>query len=396
MLNIACFSPLPPAPTGIADYSRELLEPLSALAKVTLFVERPSLVDESLRQKYRIEPITAYPEARWGFDLALYHMGNSGYYHAAIYEMALRYPGVVVLHEVVLHDFAAHVTLGRGDYAAYAREMGYELGPTGYDQAWQMRLGRQPEPPPELRFSKRLIDRSLGIIVHSHSAAARLRSTDIDRPLAVIPLLVANEETASLRSRLGTPDRTVVFATTGLVNASKRVDLILDAFAQLKKVEPDVLFLIVGGVHIDVNLPKMIRQRNLQEWVHWTGRVDTLEEFMAWTATADVVIQLRHPSLGEASSAAARALATGRPLIVYDEGWYGELPAEVCIQVPSLDSDALLQAMSFMTNHPRERQAMGQAAAVYARRDLDPQRIAGLYKRFLVDVLNGARALTGP
>ena len=392
MLNIAYFSPLPPAPTGIADYSQELLHPLSTLANVTLFVERPSLIDEALRERYVIEPITAFPDKRWGFDLALYHMGNSGYYHAAIYEMALRYPGIVVLHEVVLQDFVAHVTLGRGDYAAYAREMGYELGPAGYELAWQMRLGRQPGPVHELHFSRRLIDRCLGIIVHSQSAAARIESFSSDRPVAVIPQLVAHQDAPSLRQRLGVSEQTVVFATTGLVNANKRVDLILEAFLQLREVEADVLFLIVGAAHTDVNLPKMIRQRGLRENVRWTDRVETLEEFVGWTAAADVVIQLRHPSLGEASNAAVRALAAGKPLIVYDQGWYGELPAELCQQVPPLDPEALFQAMLFMVRRPLERQAMGEAAAAYAMSQLDPRRIAGQYERFMAEVLKGAQA----
>ena len=392
MLNIAYFSPLPPAPTGIADYSQELLHPLSTLANLTLFVERPSLVDEALRQRYVIEPIVAYPNRRWGIDVALYHMGNSGYYHAAIHEMALRYPGIVVLHEIVLQDFAAHVTIGRGDYAAFARELGYELGPAGYDLAWQIRLGRQPGPVHGPQFSRRLIDRSLGIIVHSHSAAARIESSGIDRPLAVIPQLVVNRDVASLRHRLGLSEQTVVFATTGLVNANKRVDLILDAFLRLREVEPDVLFLIVGGAHTDVNLPKLIRQRHLKKSVHWTGRVETLEEFIGWTAAADVVIHLRHPSLGEASNAAVRALAAGKPLIVYDQGWYGELPADVCQQVPPLDPEALFKAMSFMVRQPDERQAMGEAAAAYAARRLDPQRVAGQYDRFIAGVLKTARA----
>ena len=129
MLNIAYFSPLPPAPTGIADYSLELLPAFSELVNLTLFVARPSRVDNALQNRYQVEPDIDYTEKRWDFDLALYHMGNSGSYHSAINRMALRYPGIVVLHEVVLQDFAAYETIGRGDFAAYAREMGYELGP---------------------------------------------------------------------------------------------------------------------------------------------------------------------------------------------------------------------------------------------------------------------------
>ena len=181
----------------------------------------------------------------------------------------------------------------------------------------------------------------------------------------------------------------MVFATTGLVNASKQLDLALDAFARLRQIVPDVYYLIVGGSHTDVNLPKLIRQRNLQESVHWTDRVGSLEEFVGWTAAADVVINLRHPTLGEASNAAVRGLAAGKPLIVYDEGWYAELPSELCLQIAPLDPDALFEAMLFSVHNPKERLRMGRAAVAFAESRLDPHRVARQYHRFIEEVIKG-------
>lgn len=395
MLKLAYFSPLPPAPTGIADYSQDLIEPLSQRCHLTLFARQPASVDGQIRRRFRVEPTSSYPGRRWEFDLALYHMGNSGYYHQEIYDLALRYPGIVVLHEVFLPDFMAHVTLGRGDYAAYAREMGYELGAAGYQQAWRIRLGRRSGPEASLRFSQRLVDRCLGLIVHSHSAAGLIQGQAGRPPVAVAPQLVASQEAKSLRPELGLPEDTVIFATTGLVNASKRLDLALDALARLRQELPNVYFLVVGGAHADTNVPRLIRQRGLQDSVHWTGRVASLAEFGGWTAAADVVLTLRHPTLGEASNAAVRALAAGKPLIVYDDGWYGELPGEVCLQVPPLDQEALLAAMATMVRQPERRRAMGRAAAAYAQETLDPARVAGHYVRFLAEVLDAVREPSG-
>jgi hypothetical protein len=47
-LHIAYFSPLPPAHSGIADYSRELLPYLAKYANVTLFTDVPKEIDASL------------------------------------------------------------------------------------------------------------------------------------------------------------------------------------------------------------------------------------------------------------------------------------------------------------------------------------------------------------
>ena len=43
-LRIAYFSPLPPARSGIADYSRELLPALADHADLTLFTAQPASV----------------------------------------------------------------------------------------------------------------------------------------------------------------------------------------------------------------------------------------------------------------------------------------------------------------------------------------------------------------
>jgi glycosyltransferase involved in cell wall biosynthesis len=390
MPRIAYFSPLPPTPSGIADYSRELLSPLSRLAELTLFVDDPAHVDASLARRFPVKAAAAFPSEHLGFDLAVYHMGNSPF-HAQIYPMALRYPGIVVLHEVILADFAAYMTIARGNQAAYAREIGYELGASGYELAWRARLGRAAPALQQVTFSKRLIDRSLAVIVHSQSAASMVRAQNAERPLAVINQLVVRQEAPSLRGLLPVSGKTTVFAVLGEINKNKQIDLTLDAFAHLKGQGEDVYLLIVGAAHGNINLPRMIRQRGLAESVLWTGRVGPLEEFVGWTIAADVVINLRYPSLGETSNAAVRALAAGKPLIAYDQGWSQELPADLCQQVPPLDVEALYGAMRAMARQPAMRRAMGRAAAAYASQQLNPERIAGEYMRFIGKVLDAIR-----
>ena len=56
------------------------------------------------------------------YDVALYQIGNNPY-HAFAYEMALEHPGVVVLHEANLHHLIADLTIRRGDWDAYLREV---------------------------------------------------------------------------------------------------------------------------------------------------------------------------------------------------------------------------------------------------------------------------------
>ena len=103
-MRVALFSPMPPAKSGIADYSAALAEPLGRLAELRVFDSGADAFDPS------------------GFDVALYQIGNNPY-HQFVYEAALRHPGVVVLHEANLHHLIAELTIRRGDWDGYVREV---------------------------------------------------------------------------------------------------------------------------------------------------------------------------------------------------------------------------------------------------------------------------------
>ena len=113
-MKVAFFSPLPPAKSGIADYSATLLSALEPLAEVTAFSAKPE----------RFDPTR--------FDALVYQIGNNAY-HDFCYEMALEYPGVVVIHEANLHHLIADITIKRGDWDAYLREVEIRWWTAGAD-----------------------------------------------------------------------------------------------------------------------------------------------------------------------------------------------------------------------------------------------------------------------
>src|SRR3954468_15846999 len=109
-MKVACFPPLPPPTSGIADYSALLLPALERRLEVE--VVRPG----------RTRPVTAA-------DIALYHVGNDPDAHAWIVDALRRSAGVVVLHDFVIHHLIAGMTIGRNDGHAYLTAMEREAGP---------------------------------------------------------------------------------------------------------------------------------------------------------------------------------------------------------------------------------------------------------------------------
>lgn len=381
-MHLAYFSPLPPTHSGIADYSRELLAPLSEHAELTLFVDDPSAVDPNLSGSFRIEPISGYVDSRYRYDMALYHIGNN-VHHESIYQHALRYPGVVVLHDLYIHHFIGYLTFVRGDYASYGRELTYALGRDGLDLYSDIKLGRRRFPAYELPLCNRLVDRSLGVIVHSKSAAGTVQAMRPERPARIIPALIQGIEGKSNRQDLGLSEQTVIFASLGFVNPTKQIELALRSFARLRRIEPNIFYIIVGDVQGDLDISGVISELGLDEAVRCTGYVENLQAFVDWTSTADVVINLRYPTLGETSAAALRAMAAGKPLIVFDHGWYGELPDNVCKKVPPLDSDALFESMLELAREPESRTQLGKNALTRATNHHNPRKVAEEYTEFV-------------
>jgi glycosyltransferase involved in cell wall biosynthesis len=387
-MNVAYFSPLPPDRSGIADYSRELLPHLGRGVNLTLFYDEPDNVDADLRAQFAIEPVAAYPARRSLFDLALYQMGNSRW-HETIYNTLRRFPGVVTLHDVNLHHFMSDRAGRHHNYDLYTREMGYATGIDGAYRAWAIQTGRAGHPLAEMCLHERVIHASLGIIVHSQYARYQVAAAAGTRPLTVIPLLdmSGGRQGKSRRAQLNLPPEAVIFASLGQITSARQFELALATFDQLAQTLPHIYYLLVGEAGSDVDLDQLITNCGAAERVITTGYVNSADEFIDWLATADIVVNIRYPTMGETSSVALQALAVGRPLIVYDHGSYAELPDAAARKVPPLDQPALLATMSELAQLAVLRQEMGAAGAKFAAEYHTPAQAARHYVNFMEQVL---------
>ncbi len=383
-LRIAYFSPLPPARSGISDYSRELLSHLAQHVHLTLFADDPDQVDAALRAQFPLYPLQDFPSRRWQYDLPLYHLGNNTEYHEQIYQLFTRFPGVVVLHDFIMHKFLRHRAVQFNNLPSYTRELGYALGQAGINQAWQFHQGIYTPPHDEYPLIDRLLTLCLGLIVHSQYAARQVPR--MPRPVRVIPAPVQSHAGQSQRAQLDWPEDALIFASIGHVTAHKQLVFALQAFHQVQQQFPQARYLIVGQLEPELKLEQAIADLGLAQKVHLAGYAPTLQHFVDWIQTADVIVNLRHPTLGETSAAALRAMAGGKPVVVFDQGWYSELPAAGSVKVPPMDATALVKALAQLAAAPAWRQQVGKAAQAYAQNLCAPEQVAAQYGRFLHDI----------
>src|SRR5205807_3279073 len=105
-----------------------------------------------------------------------------------------------------------------------------------------------------------------------------------------------------------------------------------------------------------------------------------VEEERLWSLlrACDACVLLRAPTMGETSGSAIRTLSLGKPLVVSDVGWFGELPDDVALKVPVGGDDevrALVAALRRLAE-PAVAARMGEAALAYVRADHDPRHVA--------------------
>ncbi len=367
-MKIAFFSPLPPAQSGIADYSATLLDALRLLADVDAFPEAPASFDPA------------------GYDAILYHLGNNPF-HSYVYEMALRYPGTIVLHEANLHHLIADITIRRSDWDAYMREVEFDGGAPALAFAQRVRALEVGPDYEGLPMLKRVLNASKAVIVHSRFVAGQVAAAGFTGPVGVIPhgAAIPAVDRASWRNRLGLPDETQpLIGIFGFLKPYKRIAESLRAFRRLLKVMPKARLLLCGESHPELPLPQLFSTLGLNGEVRHIDFAP-LEDFVGYIAACDIVLNLRYPTVGETSGTLQRALGLGRAVMVSDVGAFAEYPEEICLKVPvdALEEDLIFEYLRVLTSRPDLAQAMGDRARRWIESECSWDTVARRYVHFL-------------
>lgn len=374
-MRLAYVSPLPPARSGIADYSAELLPALGALAEVTVYPEAGAGDEARPAGVAALRPLASLPEdlVAGRVERVVYQLGNSAAHHAATYRLLLELPGLVVLHEYLLHHLVRDLTLGAGEPGRFAAELAYAGGAEGAWAARTLREHRVAIDPWRFPLFERVVDRSLGVAVHSASTRRRILASRPAARVATLPMPCRVPEVpaaaaAALRRELGIPEGAPVFATFGLITPHKHLEPALAAFARLRRERPEAVFLVAGEVSPYYDLAARLAGE-AGEGVHLLGRMD-LDRFHTLMAATDVAVNLRHPAGGETSATLMRLLGLGRAVVVSDSGSFAELPEGTVakVQVDPSEEEILLALFRRLAADPALRAGMGEAARRHVRR----------------------------
>jgi glycosyltransferase involved in cell wall biosynthesis len=357
-MKVAYYAPLPPARTGVADYAAALLA--------------------ALRRHGDVQPNARHA------GIALYHLGNNQL-HRDIYRRALAEPGIVVLHDAVLH----HFFLGALDRAAYIDDFVYNYGEWHRALAgdlWRARASsgfdRRYFDYPMLR---RIAERSRAVIVHNPAAARMVRQHAPGAAVVEIPHLFAPPdlppawEVVRMRQSLGIPTHAFLFGVFGYLRESKRLFSVLRAFDRLRQTRPGT-HLLVAGPFVSSDL-----ERAAAPLLDAPGivRLPYLAQHDFWSAAlaVDACINLRYPAAGETSGIAIRLMGVAKPVLLSNGEENSRYPPTACLRIePGVaEEDSLWHHMFLLTSMKECAGEIGLRASAHIVERHQAVRIAEQY-----------------
>ncbi len=371
LIKIDWVSPLPPVRTGIAEYSVDLLPYLAEVCDLRVVQLPGQALDRELARQWN--PVTWDRLGEEG-RLPVYQMGNNEH-HAEVARLAREKPGVMTLHDLVLHHFLVEHSLKVQKWEPFYETLSADHGWVGEKAAMPRRWGGYGDAALfELPARRGLLRSQKGILVHSEWAQRELLEEQDDLRVAVIPMgiplpdAVDSEVALGTRRRWGIPEEALLLGSFGFQTPIKRTEVVIQSLA-----EPGmegVHLLVMGEESPGLGLDELVKDLGVESRVHRLGYVP-FSDFEMGIAACDLCVNLRYPSAGETSASLLRVLAVGRPVIVSEYAQFADLSDSVVLKIPlgGRESQSLAQAVAQLGRQRSRLQAMGEASRAYVRKE---------------------------
>ncbi|MGE5280912.1 MAG: glycosyltransferase [Chloroflexota bacterium] len=264
----------------------------------------------------------------------------------------------------------------------------------GYFGAAKSRLYLELE-----RAMARVSDRLIGVSQATVDDLVRLRVAARER-FSVLPLgldlaPLAEPDDGSLwrdtREELGVGEEEILLVFVGRVVRIKRLDVLLEALAQARELEPRLRLALVGDGEERAWLEGVAARLGVASAVLFLGYRRELRPLFA---AADLAV-LSSDNEGTPVSL-IEAAAAGLPAVATDVGGVREVVSEETgLLVPRGDAAAFADALLTMSGDPGRRESLGRAARLRAVERYGAERLLrdvdGLYRE-LVAVRSGSAA----
>ena len=295
--RVAMLTPLPPAKSGVADYSAAMAPELARLCELSLFGG---------------PQISALPHLSRAYDSVLSVIGNSPH-HSVIQQLAITHGSAALCHDSRLLGLAAWH--GPGHAAAMASA---ELGrPVSHAEiiAWDA-----DETLREADFLQPLAIAARPLIFHAREPVAQVQSRfgvaaahlpfAIQRPFPAISPAMHR----AARHALGLGDKKII-ASFGFIGHNKGIPAALHAFAALRAHLPCRLVFVGEPTGATPAYAALATALGIAPFVQFGSHFFTEADYRNHLLAADCALQLRQGTPGNISGALQDCIAAGLPSV---------------------------------------------------------------------------------
>ena len=398
-LRLAIFSPVPPIPSGIAAYLVDLLPLLPQGWHIDVFTDAGVIADAAALSRGRRAPVDCLPHTEFAarhasepYDLTIYQVGNSSE-RTYMLEYVLRHPGLLVLHDGVLHPSRVGAATAEDDLESYRRlaadcreDLGGAIG--------HLVAAGLGGPAVYLTFPmcEDLVRASLVTGMHGELSCGWLRSMVPQArtvPLAHWRSVDRDPELSDRwRRRLGGDDN-VIIGSFGNIGVERRLDRVLRALAQTDGATAWRL-VVAGRVDSRLELAELADQLDIAERIAWHDALDDAD-FIAVMDSVDLAVNLRYPTVRASSGVLHQLLQLGVPVLISDLLHWREYPDSAVARIPpgpdESEAEALRSALQRWIFDTDARHDAGRAAATWAARHITPEAMRLSYLEAIAEAL---------
>lgn len=369
-MKLNLFSPLPPTRSDIARVTTSLLPLLAEKAEIVVWSSEaqwdPAAETHAAVRHYdaNCPPWRDISAA----DVTFYQMGNDPRYHYPIWRMSQQHPGIVILHDLMLQHFFSGLLfhnfgLSRRDYLEMVER---HHGPSGRvlaESHLHGLLGTE-ELGQQCPLTGAATENALAVVVHSD---AELSLAPRETPVAYLPLCVGAPAPAERPARKTDSDAYRI-SLFGFLGPNRRLPMLLHTlanFPQRARFRLDIYGTIEGAEKIQ----QLICRLGLSDLVTMHGfvRQDELDEALRRT---DLVMNLRNPSMGEASGSQLHLWQYALPSLVTRSAWYATLPENTVAFVrPEHESEDVQKHLTAFLDDPEKYRELGRNGREHVARN---------------------------
>ncbi|MCC6931877.1 MAG: ATP-grasp domain-containing protein [Deltaproteobacteria bacterium] len=195
-------------------------------------------------------------------------------------------------------------------------------------------------------------------------------------PNAVCPPTIDYRLCEKLKKELFITEQTFIFISVGRLVRLKRYDLLLESYAKIATTNTRLL--LVGDGEERPSLENLAQSLQITDTLHFLGQRNDINELLSLAHCFVLCSEIEG-----LSRSILEAMAIGLPVIATDVGGNKEL-VQHCqngLLVPTLNAQAISEAMTILISDPSKQQAYGQAGKTLAQTQFSLPQMTQSYRK---------------